>query len=68
MLPLNAPANPVNKDGVIVPQKKIWRQDEDEDEDNDDEEEDNFVTPPKHNKLAMQNTSTKKRKRQSTLI
>jgi hypothetical protein len=65
---LNAPANPANKDGVIVPKKTktIWRQeedkDEDEDEDDDNEEEDNFVTPSKCNKPTVRKCKHKKRK------
>ena len=60
---LNAPANPANKDGVIVLKKKqktIRRQEEDNDDDN--EEEDDFVTPPKCNKPTVRKCKHTNRK------
>ncbi len=53
-LPMVAPANPANEEGVIAPakkrekQKSMWRQGND-DEDEEDDNNNYFATPPKHN-------------------
>jgi hypothetical protein len=66
----DAPANPANKDKVIVPiQKKrnkisMWRLDNNDDDNNDNSNDDYFATPKKRNN----NASKQKHKKRKTTI
>jgi hypothetical protein len=69
-LPMVAPANPANEEGVIAPAKKrttksVWRQGNDDNDEDEEEEEDYGATPPKcnnnNNNAARKGKHTKRK-------